>query len=108
MFKLWLDDQINDPAAPARHCPEGFEGAASMQEAQQLVDLLGPPSFMDLDHDLGDGESSGMDFLKWLANKYPENPPAWNIHSANVCGAANMDSFMKSWVKVVEATNEGD
>jgi len=103
-WKLWLDDQLNDPNAPARHCPEGFEGAVNVQEAQDLVGLLGPPSLMDLDHDLGDGEPSGMDFLKWLSNNYPDNPPAWNIHSANVCGAANMDSFMKSWAKVVEGT----
>jgi hypothetical protein len=105
MWKLWLDDQINDPHAPARHCPKGFEGAASVVDAQELVDQLGPPSFMDLDHDLGENVPSGMDFLKWLANNHPDTPPAWNIHSANVCGAANMDSFMKSWAKVVEATD---
>lgn len=105
-WKLWLDDDINNERAPCRHCPEGFEGASSVDEAKILVDTFGcPPSFMD-DHDLGDDEPSGMDFLKWLANNYPDNPPAWNIHSANVCGAANMDSFMKSWARVVEGIND--
>jgi hypothetical protein len=107
-WKLFLDDQINDPETPVRHCPEGFEGAESVAEAQTLVDDLGCPSFVDLDHDLGDGQPTGMDFLKWLSNNYPDNPPAWNIHSANVCGAANMDSFLKSWARVVEGTNEKD
>lgn len=107
-WKLWLDDDVNNELAPERHCPEGFVGAASVAEAKMLVSDLGCPDMVDLDHDLGENQPTGMDFIKWLADRYPDTPPAWNIHSANVCGAANMDSFMKSWAKVAEGVNEDD
>lgn len=97
-WKLWLDDQVNDPEAPARHCPAGHMAAESFYQAQDLVLKHGPPDHVDLDHDLGLGYPDGMDFLKWLYQEYPDNPPkTWRIHSANPVGAEDMRSYLDSW-----------
>lgn len=97
-WKLWLDDQLDDPDAPLRHTPEGFLGARDVEEAKALVIKLGVPDFLDLDHDLG--SENAMEFLKWLVYEYGcESPPDYTIHSANSVGAANLDSFMRTWKK---------
>ncbi len=99
MWKLWLDDQIYDPDAPLRHTPEGFIGARSSEEAKALVLKNGVPSFMSLDHDLGETDNV-MVFLKWLVYEYGcDTPPAYHVHSANPVGKANIISYMESWKK---------
>ncbi len=95
-WKLWLDDQIHDPYAPARHVPEGFLGAASPQEAIALCLLHGPPVFVDFDHDLGEGLDA-KSFCKWMFETFPDNPPAFKVHSANPAGAAWITSYLNSW-----------
>ncbi len=101
VWKLFLDDQINDPDAPERHTPEGFIGAASTIEAITLVKSLGVPEYMSLDHDLGQSDRS-MDFLKWLSNNYTDSPPKYDVHSANPIGRENIISFMESWIHSIE------
>ncbi len=95
-WKLFLDDQIDDPSAPDRWVPEGFIGAASTAQAITLVDELGPPEYMSLDHDLGVADRS-IDFLKWLSSEYYYNPPDYVVHSANPVGRKNIIAFMESW-----------
>ena len=98
-FKLYLDDQLDDPDAPERHTPEGFLGARNVPEAIALIEEHGLPSFIDLDHDLR-AEQDGMDFLKWLYATYPDiDPPDWNIHTKNVCEQEHMESYLSSWRK---------
>lgn len=98
-WKLWLDDQLDDPATPGRHVPAGFIGARSSLEAMKLVELHGLPTFMDLDHDLG-GEDTTMEFLHWLAEKYPKGPvPKFVVHSANGEGRKSIDAYLGSWKK---------
>lgn len=94
-WSLWLDDQWDDRETPNRWPPDGFLPARSAKEAIALVTRLGPPSFMDLDHDLG--QDNCMDFLKWLADNYFEFIPKYNIHSANPIGKKNIESYMESW-----------
>lgn len=109
-WKLWLDDDIHNPEATERHTPEGFIGAASVDEAIDMICHFGYPEFMDLDHDLGEVSSGvkakdGMAFLKNLYFLMPAKslPPKWNIHSKNVGGgAANMASYLRSWEKSLE------
>jgi hypothetical protein len=98
MWKLWLDDQLDDPDAPARHTPAGYIGAKSSEKARELVIKHGVPGFMNLDHDLGENDRA-MDFLHWLALEFAtEGPvPDFAIHSANPIGSANITSFMYSW-----------
>ena len=101
-WKLWVDDQLDDPDQPWRHVPEGFFGAVSVEMACNLVEAFGPPFLMDLDCDLGEG-GEVKDFLKWLQENWPEDPPDWNVHSKNVVAGPFVDSFMKSWHRVVFA-----
>lgn len=97
-WKLWLDDQIDDPDAPARHIPEGFVGAASIKQAQRLIETFGLPSFMSLDHDLGTGEA--VTLVRWMEARFQDDlPPDYVIHSANPVGKANLISLLESWAK---------
>lgn len=98
-WKLWLDDQLDDPDCPNRFVPPGFVGAKSSEEAKNLVRKFGVPSFMDLDHDLGN-EDSAMIFLHWLANCLVDKIPEYKIHSMNPAGVLNISSFMESWKKI--------
>jgi hypothetical protein len=92
-WSLWLDD-LADTVRPA---PEGFVVAKSSAEAVRLVEDLGPPIFMDLDHDLG-GEDTAMVFLKYLV-LVTDSPPQYRVHSANGPAAANMVAYLNSWKK---------
>lgn len=96
-WKLWLDDQLDDPETPERHTPDRFLGARSTEEARKLVVEHGMPWTMDLDHDLGEDDRT-MDFLKWLEETYPNGPvPVTSVHSRNPEGAKNILSFVNSW-----------
>ena len=99
-WKLWLDDQLDDPDAPARHTPAGYTGAKSSEEARELVIKHGIPQIMNLDHDLGDDDDA-MKFLHWLALEFAtEGPvPDFLVHSANPIGSQNISSFMRSWAR---------
>jgi hypothetical protein len=99
-WQLWIDDQLDDPATPSRHVPANFVGAKTVDEAIALVKEKGPPSFMDLDCDLGVG-GEVKDFIKWLEKNYHDTPPGFNVHSANIVAAPWVTSFMNSWQKVV-------
>lgn len=83
---------------------QSFRWAKNAQDAIDFVNAVGsPPEFVALDHDLGGhpiiGNHDIFHFLKWLQNKYPNNPPKWRSHSANWEGKRNTDSFMESWHK---------
>lgn len=110
-WKLWLDDDLDNPDAPERWTPPGFKGAATSEEAIELVKQHGflYLEFMDLDHDLGvdedDKERTAKTFLKWLANDcglpgYP--PPKWNVHSRNPEGKRWIESYLDSWKRSLE------
>lgn len=103
-WKLWLDDDLNNPDAPERHTPEGFFGAATSEEAIALVEEHGFENLelMDLDHDLGtypDGsERTAKTFVKWLYENYPDGPvPDFRIHSKNTNGAPWLSTYLDSW-----------
>lgn len=112
-WNLWIDD-MRDPAVVlkpsfVRAFPEfGMYGGLLLKaedfiwskrasDAQRLVKNFGPPKFMALDHDLGD--HTVFEFLKWLAEEYPNHPPGWRSHSANPEGVKNINAFMQSWHK---------
>ena len=102
---LWLDD-IREPIAEEE---KGFKVwcAKSVKDAKWLVEKLGPPNYMYLDHDLGPDETS-MDFLKWLAREHPVCAPDYYIISANPIGAKNIKSFMETWKRctsIIESQN---
>lgn len=113
-FKLWIDDQLNDPAAPARHTPEGFIGAASAAEAVSIVERQGLPNFIDFDHDLGDGQDS-VQFIRECIDRVlddcrsgrPVKVPDFAVHSANPVGAERIVSWMRSWQQLAHDPDLG-
>jgi hypothetical protein len=104
-WQLWLDDQLDDPHCPERHTPKGYEGAKCVSDAMDLVLKHGPPSFMDLDFDLG-GVETAMTFIRWLAqhmNAPATLPPEWKVHSRNPYAKEEIGSYLNSWKVSVNA-----
>lgn len=109
---LWLDDVRNPTVSDQRELWEEFLKTdppfwcSDVDQAIAMIKLHGLPSFMFLDHDLGNmAWDTGMQFLKSLDNLgYIENndPPDYYIISANPVGAANIKAFMESWKKTRE------
>jgi hypothetical protein len=98
-WKLWLDDQYDEPDMPFRHPPKGFVPARSSSEAMVLIEDKGLPSFISFDHDLG-GDDDSSKFVTWMSNSYYSYPvPDYQIHSANPVGGANIRSKMETWRK---------
>ncbi len=98
-WKLWLDDQLDDPNTVNRHTPKGFIGAKSSYEALELIKKHGMPEFMDLDFDLG-GTDTAQSFLYSLQFEYPNGPiPDYRVHSRNVYASEMIGSFINSWKK---------
>jgi hypothetical protein len=106
-WKLWLDDQHDEPDMPFRHPPEGFVPAKTVAEAQTLITINGMPSFIDFDHDLGDGHDA-PELIKWMVSfgqDYNDGYneviiPEYNVHSANPAGKLTIISLMETWKKV--------
>lgn len=97
-WQLFLDDE----RAPAR---DGLIVAHSVGEAIQLIKEHGMPDFMTLDHDLGENQPTGQDFLLWLINYMMDNslyfPPyfTYYIHSQNPPGAENMTALLDNFIE---------
>lgn len=98
-WKLWIDDQWDDPEMTFRHPPKDFVPAKSSQEAIKLTQILGMPDFISFDFDLG-GEDNTIKYIDYLTSeRYDEKVPDYQIHSANPPGALNIQSKMESWKK---------
>lgn len=96
-YKLFLDDQVDEPGMPNRHLPEGFIAARSTSEAMALVRSKGIPEFISFDHDLGEGDTSTQ-FIDWLIDThYDDLVPEYEVHSENPIGKVNIISKMDSW-----------
>lgn len=94
-WKLFLDD-IRTPKS------EGFVIARSVDEAINLIKQKGFPSYMSLDHDLGEDVPTGYDFVKWIVSEYMDKDLPqfeFNIHSANPVGAENMKGLLNNFIK---------
>jgi hypothetical protein len=94
-WKLYLDD-IRTPKS------NGFTIARSVEEAKKLIREKGFPSYMSLDHDLGEDVPTGHDFVKWIVNEYMDKELPdfeFNIHSANPVGAENMKSLLNNFIR---------
>ena len=106
-WRLFLDDQWDDPEMPFRHPPEGFIPAKTVAQAEMLIIIHGMPEFIDFDHDLGDGHDA-PELIHWMVNEgndfndgYNEYIiPEYNVHSANPCGRDSIISLMETWKKV--------
>jgi hypothetical protein len=98
MNKLFLDDE---------RFPAGDEFwliARSSMEAINTCKLLGCPSFISFDHDLG-GDDTAMVFVHWLINYDLDHPGfipddfSFEVHSQNPIGKANIEGLLNSYLK---------
>ena len=116
MKKLYLDD-IRTPQT------EGWVIVRNYKDFVAWVRLNGIPDEVSFDHDLGEdiakakveaGMSkrkareqkketlSGYDAAKWLGEYCLDNNipfPAWNCHSANPVGKANIEAYINNVIK---------
>ena len=94
-MKVYLDDE--------RTPPEGWELVKTVPE---LIKLMSQETIeqLSLDHDLGEDQLTGYDFLKWLEAqvffKRVTHLPTINIHSANPTGRINMALALRSIQKI--------
>lgn len=99
MMRIYLDDE--------RQTPEGWVRAYTVPELINLFILHGTNiEEISLDHDLGDGQQTGYDFLRWLEEKVYNQElstlPIIKIHSANPVGRRNMELTLLSMEKGLE------
>ena len=102
-WALFLDDE-RYPLNDARN----WHIARNLNEAFDLMDDYGIPIHMSLDHDLGEGQRTGMDFVNLFIEDMIEQdlefPPGFSfyVHSQNPVGAENMRSklsaFFEFWI----------
>jgi hypothetical protein len=97
-WSLYLDDERNPRTA------RDWVVARDQEEAVTAVALLGCPSYISFDHDLGEG-GTGYDFARWLIHRDIYEPgfiPTafdFNVHSANVVGKANIEGLLSGYLK---------
>lgn len=102
-YVMFLDD-VRDPGwvYPTRDC-RGWIVCRSVDEAINVIADLGWPEWISFDHDLGEGEPTGMDLAKWLVNgdcEHGSMPRGWSyaVHSANPVGAANIRGLLDGYL----------
>jgi hypothetical protein len=89
-YMLFIDDVRYPPG-------RDWMLARSIQDAKDIVNSLGRPIMMSLDHDLG-GDTTVMEFLRWLVDEhYDAGPPNYMVHSENPVGAQNIVAYLESW-----------
>jgi hypothetical protein len=110
-WKLYLDD-IRTPDDPT------FMIVRTVNDAQKLIHLLGVPTFISFDHDLGmDDEGnlvlSGYDFAKWLVEMDMEGifilveDFDFTVHSQNPVGAKNIREYLNNYLSFrTKSTNQ--
>jgi hypothetical protein len=79
-----------------------------VRSSKEAVDYMNEntcPNFISFDHDLG-GEDTSMIIIKYMVERdLDENKMfipkdfTWNVHSANPVGAANIEGYLRSYLK---------
>lgn len=88
---VYLDDE--------RETPPGWHRCYHVHEVVALI-KAGEVRKLSLDHDLGDGEKTGLHLVIWMIenNRWPREKPT--VHSANPVGAMIMREQIDRWFKV--------
>jgi hypothetical protein len=95
-WKLFLDDE----RYPAKDTLESnWRIARNLDDAMYYIRQYGLPDLMSLDHDLGFGKMTGLDFCKQFCGYVMDRDIEWNdliyiIHSMNPVGAENMRAYL--------------
>jgi hypothetical protein len=97
-MKLYIDD-IRTPKG------NGYIIVRSSESAKEFMENNGCPEYISFDHDLG-GDDTAMIVVKWMVEKdlnsngnFIPDDFRYNVHSANPVGAANIEGYLKSYLK---------
>lgn len=105
-YTLFLDDE--------RMPPDAMKGPVvivrNVEDAKNMVVLLGLPTFISFDHDLGENQPTGHDFAKWLVDydlsnnggvfdiRLYKNGFQYYVHSQNPVGKANIEGLLEPYL----------
>ena len=105
-LKIWVDD--------VRPAPNGYKLVQSVNEFIKLAEEVGLDNIavVDIDHDAGDFQKDGGDYIKildWLEFNKAEKLNV-RIHSANPVGAANMRRIIRKngWTEVFDVVEDDE
>lgn len=97
---LYLDDLR---ICPSNDDEEQYSCVRNYLEFRNWIDFYGLPDVLDLDHDLGEGET-GYDCLKLVIENLLDHPdkkvPKLRIHSGNSVGRENMRELWNCFLRV--------
>lgn len=98
-YRMFIDDE----RLPFE---EDFVVVRNMAEAKRTIDVLGFPGYVSFDHDLGENQPTGYDFVKWLIEKdqdvdwwYYPSRFEWFVHSQNPVGKENIEKFINNYYR---------
>jgi len=97
-MRLYIDD-IRDPKQKFDHISK------TSRDAIRWMQKYGCPNYISFDHDLG-GDDTSMSVVKWMIEtdldskgKFIPTDFEYNVHSANPVGRANIEGYLKSYLK---------
>ena len=93
---LFVDD--------CRPAPDGWELARNLAETRAWVTANGAPDVVSLDHDMGDGEPTGLDIARWMLEAMAL-PRLCMVHSANHWGAESIVNFIEDTGRMAYRTS---
>lgn len=104
-YFLILDDQGHDERHPSLMFKDHskFVIATNVEEFKSIINNLGVPSFLTLDHDLGEDETA-MEAIKWLVYEKEADTRGMKVkaHSANIQTRDAMIGLIKNWNKELD------
>lgn len=101
-WSLFLDDE-RLPSIQQK--PDDWVVAKTMDRAIELIQFLGTPWRMSLDHDLGPNIPTGFDFIKWLVEQDMNGVltvtdiASFYVHSQNPIGAKNINEYFNNYIE---------
>lgn len=111
---MFIDDERNPAdaiwAAWYHDYTNGFIDFVVVRNKMQAIQAIFDhnkiaPNFISFDHDLGDGESTGYEIAKWLADADMDEIitiPAgfeFHVHSQNPVGKVNIEKFLSNYLR---------
>jgi len=100
-YYMYLDD-IRNPTTD-----RDWNVVRSYREAVDMILEFGMPAYISFDHDLGEADiETGYDLAKWIVDQDMDGAFTistlfkFNVHSANPVGAANITSYLNSYMKM--------
>lgn len=103
MWSLFLDDERYPAPIKPGWDKFNWKLARNVDDAMWYIRTYGLPDFMSLDHDLGVGKLSGMDFVKTFCGYLLAQGTTWPddlgvyVHSQNPVGSENMRSYISNF-----------